>query len=430
MAEPLPATEPVAETVAYKPLSGFAIAGLALACLFAVLVLVSAAVALVQGVPFFFTPWLLLVAGAGLVLSFIAQSHIRNSEGTRAGLGLARAGLWISLLSGLGYFAYYYVTGLALTNQANAFLMEPGPDSGFFAHLKNAGKSPAELNAAFLLTLPASNRGSTRPEDEAGMVRTYDVGGGPDTASGPLSQFRQTQIVALFTHGNAGSEVEPLGVVDWSYENRSYQVQRNYRIHAPEATADVTVTVRSTEGEAAGQVRKWYVVLQQTSRPKVQLTTLGQGVQRVRSLARAHLDQWQRRILREGQPFPEIKTLDTTNWEAAGLPQRQVPILRDRIRLMFDSPGKDRFNVQFGLEDLVGNWERDADGRMHFLFPFKMMIPPIVSEGSMAFSAEGMIGMHSTEAVDPLRPTDQARWQIDRVFFTHVGQMKKVPGSQ
>src|SRR3954452_13426316 len=100
MADPLPSTEPVAETLSYKPLSGFAIAGLALACLFGFLVLVSAVVALVQGVPFFFSPWLMLVAAAGLVLSFVAQNHIRASEGTRAGMGLAKAGVWISLLSG------------------------------------------------------------------------------------------------------------------------------------------------------------------------------------------------------------------------------------------------------------------------------------------------------------------------------------------
>src|SRR5437588_7377155 len=126
MAESLPAA-PAGERlgyspVVYRPLSGLAIAGFAAACLFALLVLGVAAVAFFQGAPFFYSPLVMLIPAAGLVLSLIARNQIRSSEGTRAGEPLARAGIWISLFTGLGYFVYYYVTGLAVTSQANAFL--------------------------------------------------------------------------------------------------------------------------------------------------------------------------------------------------------------------------------------------------------------------------------------------------------------------
>jgi hypothetical protein len=124
-----PAAEPLGSTtIAYRPMSGFAIAGLAVGCLFALLVLGMAAIALFQGTPFFLHPAILLAPAAGLVLSLVARAQIRASEGTQAGERLARAGLWLSLFTGLGYFVYYYVSGLAITSQANTFLMQAGPD--------------------------------------------------------------------------------------------------------------------------------------------------------------------------------------------------------------------------------------------------------------------------------------------------------------
>src|SRR4051812_32624252 len=115
MSDPIPSSPPVSEPIAYRPISGFAIAGVAAAGLFVVLVLVAAVVALYQGAPFFYSPWVVLLPAAGLVLSLVARNQIRGSEGTRAGDTLAATGVWLSLLFGLGYFVYFYVTGLAIT---------------------------------------------------------------------------------------------------------------------------------------------------------------------------------------------------------------------------------------------------------------------------------------------------------------------------
>src|SRR5579884_2157591 len=99
MADPL-APPPSSETVVYRPLSAAALAGFILSVLFAVPVTITTLIALAQGIPFFFPAWFLLFAIVGLGVSLLGQQQVRNSEGTRAGFGLARAGMWISLFSG------------------------------------------------------------------------------------------------------------------------------------------------------------------------------------------------------------------------------------------------------------------------------------------------------------------------------------------
>src|SRR4051794_15419988 len=112
MTEPLPPTETPQETLAYQPISTWAIAGFTLGALFTLLVLVSAVVGIIQGAPVFFPLWIMMFAIAGVVVSLIGQRHVQNSEGTRAGARLAQFGMWLSLISGLSYFSYNYFTGL------------------------------------------------------------------------------------------------------------------------------------------------------------------------------------------------------------------------------------------------------------------------------------------------------------------------------
>src|SRR5262245_51598195 len=113
MAEPTPpvAAERPAEPLVYRPLSGLAIAGLALGGVYAVLVVFSVVVGLLRREPFFLPLWLLLFPLLGGVLCVLALRQIRQAEGTRAGGALARTGLWLSVLAGLGYTTYSAFTG-------------------------------------------------------------------------------------------------------------------------------------------------------------------------------------------------------------------------------------------------------------------------------------------------------------------------------
>ncbi len=105
--------------------------------------LVSTLVALFQGLPVFLPSAVLWLAAAAAGVSFLAQLRIRNAEGTMAGMVLARWGLWLSVLMGVTYFVYIWVTGLALAKQADDFLMvKSSDDTGFFPRLKNAARTP------------------------------------------------------------------------------------------------------------------------------------------------------------------------------------------------------------------------------------------------------------------------------------------------
>src|SRR5262249_21378188 len=140
-----------------------------------------------------------------------AQWEIRKSEGTRAGTTLARWGLWMSVVAGLGYFAYDKATELALTQQANNFLLVEGKDSGFFPRLLKAGadqpddnEAAVNLNAAFLLTRPASHRVGAQPSDLEGMAKQF--------SAEDIRRFRANKLVRyLLQGGKKDTKIEPLG---------------------------------------------------------------------------------------------------------------------------------------------------------------------------------------------------------------------------
>src|SRR5262245_8531153 len=165
MPEPTPTvtSERPSEQLDYRPISGLAIVGLALAGVYLLVVVLSAVVAVIKGEPFYLPDWLLCVPIASFILSILAYRHIRRSEDTRAGLNLAQWGFWLSLVSGLGYFTYTQVTGLAVRDQANRFLMEKGADSGFFALLQSGDKT--DRYAAFLLTQTVADRRPFKPHE-------------------------------------------------------------------------------------------------------------------------------------------------------------------------------------------------------------------------------------------------------------------------
>src|SRR5262249_12235379 len=128
MADPTPTPVltpgPPAEPLAYRPVSGLAIAALGFAALYTAIVLVFGVVALLQGVPFLLPTWLIVLPVAGAVLAFCARRQIRGSEGTRAGLKLAEWAWWLSVLAGLGYTAYAQTTALIIKAEADSFLRE------------------------------------------------------------------------------------------------------------------------------------------------------------------------------------------------------------------------------------------------------------------------------------------------------------------
>src|SRR5262249_4357859 len=229
MAETKPVAAPPPAEDVYRPLSVPAVAGLCFSALYAALLLVTTVVALFKGAPFFLPWWLILVAIAGAVLSYFGLRHINQSEGTRAGAAVARAGLWLSIVPGLGYTAYSYFTGLALTQQANRFVTEAADDdSGFFARLQEGTSDGVER--AFLLTLPYGKRVGYA-SNKAKLQK--DFGPTPMGEEGDFGKFRDNPMVRVVVASGKETTVEPLGVLDWSYEQGRYRVMRAYNVVTP-----------------------------------------------------------------------------------------------------------------------------------------------------------------------------------------------------
>src|SRR5262249_49022994 len=147
---------------------------------------------------------LLAVALGGVVLSVLALRQIRNSEGTRAGTGLARWGLWLSLVSGLGAGTFALFSGLAVEMQAAAFLMDKdtaGRNSGFFPLLQEG-----KVNEAFLLVLvPRDRERVPHPESDKEMEEIFDriSSFDPKSPKGLLTTFRESDFVRMLQpHGD------------------------------------------------------------------------------------------------------------------------------------------------------------------------------------------------------------------------------------
>ncbi len=314
---PATAERPI-EPLVYRPVSGLAIAGLALAALFAVLLLVSVVVTFVRQEPFYLPGWVLVLAVAGGVLSALALRQIRASEGTRAGAGLARVGLWVAAIAGLGSFTFSFFTGLAIQQQANRFLMEKGPDAGFFPLLQQG-----EVNQAFLLTMPPDKR-QANPHDEKLMDRLYDMPADKKSSEGMLSMFRSMHFVQVLQQPyDPPAQIRAMGVRGWEYGGKGYKVTRTYRISTPEGEFDLPVMVQSFDSEVEGEGRKWMVVRDPSMiLEPVRLTERGRKLSDLRDNAIAFINVSMQKLA-IGQPFElYLDTLPPAQraaWRNAGL---------------------------------------------------------------------------------------------------------------
>jgi hypothetical protein len=337
---------------------------------------------------------MVLLAVAGAVVSFLAQRQINNSEGTLAGTTLARWGLWLAVVSGLGYSAYANVTGLALKQQAHEFLTEKDADgdSGFFPRLQEG--SSKEYHAAFLLTVHPRDRRGSDPGNEAQMQKFFDLA--KQGGQGQLSQFREHLLVRALQQG---ATVEAHGVQDWKYENRSYQVLRNYRFTTREAVIDLLLPVYSAEGSGAGERRKWFLNLQQVRKNAMQLTPEGASLAGYRKLSRQAIESWL------SNPAASPETLkDNTDWARVVPKEGLRAAVRDKMSEVFQgSPRKRPEHLQFPAEDLLMPWQ-EVQGKIRLTQIFMMRL------------SNTLVGQYAVEGkiiVDSKRPIDWALFKAD-----------------
>src|SRR5438067_958767 len=90
----------------YRPLSGLALAGLALAVLYSLVVVVGGLMSFRGTDPFLLPAWTALLPLAAVALGWVARRRVQTSEGALAGAALATWGIGLALGVGLSYWAY------------------------------------------------------------------------------------------------------------------------------------------------------------------------------------------------------------------------------------------------------------------------------------------------------------------------------------
>jgi hypothetical protein len=272
----------------YKRLSGFAIAGFAAGAFFAICLAVQTALGLHRGEPVLLHPVIQAVPVAGIILSLIALLVISRSEGTLAGRWLALSGMWLSLVAGLGYYAYYGATYMAVRQQADEFV------NRYFKDLA-AGKT----TRAFLQTQDPAIRSTVNPDDIDAVYLRFNQPLLSGSAKGMLDIFRATEYIRSIS--NCGEvEITPLGVTDLDYKAGAYKVGRLYRVATPAVVFEVHVIALGTESaryEFEG--RQWNIVFPECGVRSTNLTRLGTQVTALRQQASEFAQTWIYKLFRK-----------------------------------------------------------------------------------------------------------------------------------
>lgn len=235
-----PVSQP-ADTLVYRPVSGFAVASLILASVYSLVILVLGGMAMYYGDALPLGTWSLLFPIAAAVLALLARRQIRLSEGTRSGSFLASCGWWLSIGFGLGYTAIYVGTYLALTWQAQTFATR------FLEYVRDG-----KLNHAFLLTQAPDERGD--PDNQREMMIRHGAGAGAGRKP-PLQTFYGQEFIRLLQQAGKDAVIHNLGVNLWEYD-KGYHIVQSYRVTTPEGDFDAALSMRSSEDR---KTRGWRI---------------------------------------------------------------------------------------------------------------------------------------------------------------------------
>ncbi len=263
----------------YRTLSGLAVASMALAAVFAVLIGILAVSAFLAHDMLIAPVWLIGLAVAAAFLSIIAGIQIRGSEGTLTGLGFARVGFWLALFPALAYFAYYIGTYQAIVRvQAERVTRE------WFDDLRQG-----KVRDAFLLCCRPSDRRNLSKDPQEFNARYVWGGFGQP---GPFTRFEQHEVIRAMVDGGQDVKVESLGIKSWEYYQKRYNIEQSFRIDTPEGVFDVSMYL---SGAWENNRRQWQIVWTQTQNMVINAarpTAMGDTVRQWRHQATALGNQW------------------------------------------------------------------------------------------------------------------------------------------
>jgi hypothetical protein len=286
--------EHVVPPVFYRRVSGFAIASLIVSVFFGLWVAISALVGFRSRSPVLLPIYVQMLPVAGAVLALIAMLLIRRSEGTLAGARLATWALLLCAVFGLGYWAYYGATDIAVCNQAEAFTRE------WFKKI-----TAGDYAAAFLDTQDPGVRQKVNPNDKETIRKRFlnALGAAKDgNMRGPLWSFKEMDLVHLLMQGGDRSQIKTRGVREWDYKAEGYRVKQAFQITTDEGSFEVQVTVHGIESKTREfEGRAWYVVSGSETgvlKDGWHISELGQNLAELRRQSARFIDQWSTKLAR------------------------------------------------------------------------------------------------------------------------------------
>lgn len=206
----------------YAPIAWTAVAALAVAIGFAVILLYLTVASYFKGLPLT-DSWIPFVPALVVVLAFVARRQIRASEGTRTGEVYANAAWWIAVVTGVAFVAYLLAVNFTVQRDArNVF-------NGWAENLRDLDAfQPADPNLleACWLTLPPG----TRPASKKDAARIEAAFGDS------LAAFRQVDLIRVCQRNRGSLTLTAQGLKDWT-------------VRAGEITCVLTASLGCAEGE-------------------------------------------------------------------------------------------------------------------------------------------------------------------------------------
>ncbi|MFN4261140.1 MAG: hypothetical protein ACK4RK_17770 [Gemmataceae bacterium] len=415
---------------AYRPVSALAVAGFAVSTLTALVLGILGLLAFRSGTPLLM-PWLSAVSGLGAVLSYVAWFRDRRCPEALSGQALAVWGIWLGIVPGLTYLAYYAATERAIRYQAQSFTDE------WLGRLEKE-----ELAAAFWQTLPPAQRQPIDPSQADLLKFRFGM-----TPSGPGAwlRFQQNNLVRLsilkldertitmddavtvrLCHGiEDASRWQAQGVRRWDYvgddDGGGLRVELTYRLRRPEGEYDAVVPVWGRESRATPPAfpgRQWQIDV-----VHIQITPrwspLGESLARLRRQAYDQVRHWQARV---------------DQGELAEIPIRfaedmltQEPLDRDesprQIVDLFQTSPKPVESLWLPEDEPILDWWLDRETpRLYFALPFEMRL----ASGAELFGSV-IVALADPAVVETLRdhladthirlpPSRADAWHIDRWY--------------
>jgi hypothetical protein len=309
MAEPTPTLirSPRSET-GYRPISGLALAALAVATIFALGISVLGLTAFFLEQAVFVGIWVVVFPIAGLVLAVSAQRRIRRSDGAIGGESVAGWAWWLSVLFGLGFVAFYFGTYLAARRQAEDF------NARWFKAVQED-----KLIDSFLMTLDPSHRKFYKPSDQGAIFQRYGLIPMSKGAKPVLIDYLHNDLVQLLREAGPHAQIRSLGVRDWVRYQNGFRMTETYEIATPTATLELLLVTLGSEGKDF-EGRQWRISAGESKVTALGLTTLGQAVDTLRLWARRVAGDFLEKLHRQDLTAAYFDTVE---------PERRSQAMRD-----------------------------------------------------------------------------------------------------